>query len=293
MKHKILITGSHGMLWSTFRNTKTCEHAGYEVIYADRDILDITDLRQCEDFFDQNTITIIINCAAYTNVEHAEDEGKMANYVVNTLGPTNLALCAKKHSIHLIHISTDYVFDGTRVDGNNEYDTCWPLSAYGLAKWLGEEAILRIHPDNSSIIRTSRLYGWWKEYKNFVNTMMMLWQSKPELRVIADQRWAPTYTNDLMDAILQVIRTDDRHQSIYHFCNKAPEWWITRYDFACKIFSLTDNPIPVHPIPSSDYPTKAVRPRHSHLINNSEVVLRDWEEALEEYLSNMWLLKNQ
>ncbi|NCQ81992.1 sugar nucleotide-binding protein [bacterium] len=93
-------------------------------MYADRDILDITDLRQCEDFFDQNTITIIINCAAYTNVEHAEDEGKMANYVVNTLGPTNLALCAKKHSIHLIHISTDYVFDGTRVDGNNEYDTC-------------------------------------------------------------------------------------------------------------------------------------------------------------------------
>ncbi len=280
----ILITWAHGMLWSTFRQVGLLEQSWYTVIYADHDMLDISDLGECQIFFHDNTIQTIINCAAYTNVEQAEDEWKMANYIVNTLWPTNLAICAKQHTIHLVHISTDYVFDGSRVDGNNENDTCWPLNQYGYAKRLGEENILRICGELGTIVRTSWLYWGGENHKNFVNTMMMLWQSKPELRVIADQRWAPTYTNDLVDAIMHLISTDDRGQSIYHFCNQTPEWWITWYDFAYKIFSLTGNAIPVHPISSSDYPTKALRPRHSHLINNSEVILRSWEEALEEYI---------
>jgi len=286
----ILITGANGMLGTTFRQTQALETIWYHVLYSDRAMLDICDLSQCHAFFAQHPITTIINCAAYTNVEQAEDQGKMDNYQSNVLWPTNLAICAQHHHSRLIHISTDYVFDGSRVDGNNEHDTCNPLNQYGWAKWLGEETILRICGDRGTIVRTSWLYGGGKEFKNFVNTMLLLGQSKPELRVIADQRGAPTWTNDLVDAIVNLIQRTDHPQSIYHCSNHAPEWGITRYDFAKKIFALTDNPIPVHPIPSCDYPTKAIRPRHSHLINNSPISLPDREASLHTYLTSLQVL---
>ncbi|MCS6983233.1 MAG: dTDP-4-dehydrorhamnose reductase [Candidatus Absconditabacterales bacterium] len=290
MNKTILITGSNGMLGTTFRQHQLLEDRGYKVIYTNRNMLDITNLSECHSFFASNHIHTIINCAAYTNVEKAEDEEKIPNYQVNTLGSTNLALCAAQHNIRLIHISTDYVFDGSRIDGNNENDTCGPLNHYGLAKWLGEENILRICGNHGTIVRTSWLYGGGKEFKNFVNTMLLLGQTKPELRVIDDQRGAPTYTGDLVHAITELIQRNTFDQPTYHFCNHTPEGGITWYDFAQQIFLLTQNSIPVHPIPSSDYPTKAIRPRHSHLINNSNIILPDRKNGLQTYLTSLQVI---
>jgi dTDP-4-dehydrorhamnose reductase len=281
----ILITWWNGMLWSTFRQTQLLEQSWHTIQYTDHHDFNITNTSQIGSFLTQNPIDLIINCAAYTNVEQAEEE--LLNYEVNTIWVLNLAkICAEKN-IKIIHISTDYVFDGMKKEWYLTSDSVWPLNKYGTAKRLGEQCLLRLCP-TAKIVRTSRLYGWWSTFKNFVNTMTTLGETKSELSIINDQRWAPTFTNDLVVSIARLIQERDQQtQSVFQFCNQTTPGWITRYDFAKEIFAHTNNLITCISIPSSNYPTKAQRPIYSRMINDSTIQLPNWKESLHQYLDNL------
>ena len=279
----ILITWWNGMLWSTFNQLQVLEHSWHTVHYTDSHTLDITSIHQIKSFINDHSIDVIINCAAYTNVEQAEED--ILNYQVNTLWVVNLAkICAQKN-IKIIHISTDYVFDGTKKTWYLTTDSVWPLNKYGTAKWLGEQCLQTICP-TGKIIRTSWLYGWWIHFKNFVNTMIKLSETKHELSIINDQWWAPTYTNDLSVAIAEIITNWDVHQNtIYHFSNITPQWWITRFDFSQEIFTVQNKSIALNPIASDLYPSKAKRPQYSWMINTSTIQLPEWKTSLRMYLN--------
>lgn len=281
----ILITWWNGMLWSTFNQTQILEQAWHIVHYTDHHNFDITRISQITSFVQEHPIDLIINCAAYTNVEQAEEN--LLNYQVNTLWVINLAKICADNNIKIIHISTDYVFDGSKKEWYLTDDIVWPLNKYGTAKRLWEQCLLRLC-SSAKIVRTSWLYGWGKEFKNFVNTMITLAETKTELSIINDQRWAPTFTNDLVNSISSLItnRNNDDH-TIFHFCNHAEQWWITRFNFAQEIFSYLWKDIALNPIPSSQYPTKAKRPTYSRMINNSTIQLPDWRKSLSLYLNNL------
>lgn len=273
------------MLWSTFRQMQLLEQSWHTIQYTDHHDFNITNTHQIESFLTNNHIDLIINCAAYTNVEQAEED--ILNYEVNTLWVLNLAKICEKNNIKIIHISTDYVFDGMKKEWYLTSDSVWPLNKYGTAKRLGEQCLLRLCP-TAKIVRTSRLYGWWTPFKNFVNTMITLGETRSELSIINDQRWAPTFTHDLVVAITRLIQERDQQtQSVFHFCNQTISGWITRYDFAKEIFTHTNNPLMCIPIPSSNYPTKAQRPTYSRMINNSTIQLPDWKDSLHQYLNSL------
>lgn len=273
------------MLWSTFQQMKVLEKAWNIVYYTDSHSLDITYMGQIESFVNLQLIDVVINCAAYTNVEQAEED--ILNYQVNTLWVYNLAkICAEKN-IKLIHISTDYVFDGSKKEWYLTDTPVWPLNKYGIAKWLGEQSLLSFCP-TAKTVRTSRLYGWGKEFKNFVNTMMTLWKTKSELSIINDQWWAPTWTNDLVAAIYTLlIQWDNYTDMIFHFCNQTEQWWITRFNFAQEIFNQQCINIDLNPIASIQYQTKAKRPTYSRMINTSDIQLPHWKKSLFLYLDNL------
>lgn len=284
---KIVIFWSQGMLWSSFAHMQALEQQGYDVIYANHETLDITNQQQLDIFFGSNHIDYIINCAAYTNVEKAEED--QLNYEINTLAMIHIAQLCTTYDIKCIHISTDYVFDGTQQQGYIPQDLPRPINAYGRAKRLGEQIALRSCP-HIKIVRTSRLYGGWLTFKNFVNTMINLSQTKTELSVINDQRWAPTYTNDLVSAVKQLVSNRDSYpERIFHFCNNTEPGWITRYHFAQQIFDDAQTPIILHPITSDQYPTKAKRPAHSRMINNSPIQLPNRKDSLRQYITTTFL----
>ena len=281
----ILITWWNGMLWSTFRDMHILEQSWHTVYYTDHHNLDITNTNQIESFIAQYPTDLIINCAAYTNVEQAEED--ILNYEVNTLWVFNLAKICTENNIKIIHISTDYVFDGSKKEWYLTSDPVWPLNKYGTAKRLGEQCLLRLCP-TAKIVRTSRLYGWWSTFKNFVNTMITLGETKSELSIINDQWWAPTWTNDLVTAISTLLEQWDNYADIiFHFCNQTERWWINRFTFAQEIFAQQWKNIVLNPIPSSQYPTKAKRPMHSWMINTSDIKLPDWKDSLHYYLDNL------
>ena len=281
----ILVTGANGMLGSTFQKSQMLEQKWYIVYYADRDTLDITNSSQILSFLDTHCIDCVINCAAYTDVENAQDSGNTLNYEINTLSLANFSAILATRLIRFIHISTDYVFDGTQKEGYLTDDLVWPLNEYGKAKRLGEQILLRTCP-NAKIVRTSWLYGGTREIENFVNTMLHCSETKIELSIINDQRGAPTHTSDLVQAIVCLVQERENHQQkIFHFCNKARAWWVTWFDFAQEIFALAKKTMKLNPIPSSQYPSKAPRPHHSRLINDSDIQLPDRKESLEKYLN--------
>jgi dTDP-4-dehydrorhamnose reductase len=153
-----------------------------------------------------------------------------------------------------------------------------------MAKRLGEQMLSHLSP-NSIIVRTSWLYGWPREQKNFVTTMLHLSETRSELSVINDQRWAPTSTIDLVDAITKLVNNYSQYQwKILHLCNQTPRWWITRFDFAKEIFTYLHTDITLAWVPSSEYPTKAQRPQYSRLINDSDIPLPDRKASLHQYL---------
>ena len=244
----ILVTGANGMLGSTFQKSQMLEQKWHTLYYADRDTLDITNSIQISSFFSTHCIDCVINCAAYTDVENAQDSGNTLNYEVNTLALANFSAILATRSIRFIHISTDYVFDGIQKEGYLTNDPVWPLNDYGKAKRLGEQILLRTCL-NAKIVRTSRLYGGDREVKNFVNTMLRCSETKTELSIINDQRWAPTYTSDLVQAIVCLVQERQSHQQrIFHFCNQTKVWWVTWFDFAQEIFSLANKSMKLNPI---------------------------------------------
>lgn len=298
---KILLTGANGMLATDF--VKYCSQ-DFEIIACDRQSLDIIDFENVEKVVSKIKPDIILNCSAYTAVDDAEDIWKLQNFQINTLWVYNLAKVTTKMNIDFITISTDYVFDGTKSEWYNENDICNPVNEYGMSKYLGEKLAWEENK-NTIIIRTSWLYGGWKEFKNFVNTMLKLSETRNELKVVNNQFGIPTFTKDLSLAIWEVIeKITDFRGKILQFSNSSKKA-ITWFDFASEIFRITENnpslTLPLktmegknmHIIPcsSTEFLSKAHRPEFSLMKNNSSVQLRDWKEGLRDYIHIFFLDK--
>ncbi len=280
---KILLTGANGMFATDFIKYWSSD---FEIIWFDRMWLDITDFETSKKNISEIMPDIILNAAAYTAVDDAEDIGKLKNFEINTLWVYHLAKISKELNIDYITLSTDYVFDGQKKEWYAENDIQNPINEYGMSKYLWEKLALQENK-NSIIIRTSWLYGGGKEFKNFVNTMLKLSQTKTELKVVNDQFWIPTFTKDLAFAIWEVIESISEYRwNILHFSNTSlgPITW---FDFAKKIFEISKKNIHVIACSSTEFQTKAKRPQFSLLKNNSNIQLRNWEDWLKNYLNTL------
>lgn len=261
MKH-ILVTGANGQLGSELQEL-TRNNSPFTFYFTDIDTLDIADKAALEQFFAENPVDMVVNCAAYTAVDKAEEETKQAHRV-NVEAPMNLARCAKKHAARLIHVSTDYVFNGEHFIPYTEEHPPNPQSAYGESKLLGEEAV-KTTLTEYMIIRTSWLYSSFGH--NFLKTMLRLGQERQQLTVVFDQIGTPTYARDLAQAILTLLRqvADDAQRfvsGVYHFSNEGVCSW---YDFAKEIMETASLECQILPIETKDYPTPAKRPYYSVL----------------------------
>lgn len=253
----ILITGADGQLGRELRSLMEAR-GDMKCLYTDCHDLDITDAGAVEKFIADNSITKIINCAAYNNVDGAETETDAA-IRINVTGPMNLAESAARHGAYLIHISTDFVFDGSRTSPYHESDRPSPLSEYGRTKLAGETAVKR-SGCLSIIIRTSWLYSPYGK-KNFVRTMIHLGEEEEIINVVNDQTGTPTYARDLAEAILHILPQLDatpRYGEVFHYSDEGS---CTRAEWAQKIMTLKRLDCDINPIPSSEYPTAAKRPK--------------------------------
>jgi len=230
----------------------------------------------------------IINCAAYTAVEKAESEYESA-LELNAHGPENLALAARDNGATLIHISTDYVFDGTKTSAYLEDDPVNPKSSYGKSKEAGERLVRAVLPRHF-ILRTAWLYG--KNGGNFVDTMLKLFREKSEVRVVNDQFGSPTYAPDLAETIVKIVRNGSDKFGTYHFANEGRISW---FDFACEIYrlaralGLVKRDVKIVPITTREYPTKVPRPMNTYLSKEKirmdlGIEIRDWKIALDEFM---------
>lgn len=259
MAKNILITGANGQLGNEIRKILDND-ATFNTFYTDVAELDITNLDAVTDFVLSHNINIIVNCAAYTAVDLAEDNYQLCNDI-NHIAVANLALAASEAKAKIIHISTDYVFDGTSCRPYTEEDKTNPKSVYGSTKLSGENKLADILPQDHIIIRTSWLYSAYG--KNFVKTMLSLGKTKQSLDVVADQVGTPTYASDLANAIFTIISGDKWVPGIYHFSNEGVCSW---YDFTIMIHKLAGiTSCKVNPINTADYPAKAARPAYSVL----------------------------
>lgn len=280
----ILITGANGMLANDFAKLFSDK---YTLIFTDYKELDITDILTIDIFVEKMKPEMIINFAAYTAVDDAEDVWMKINYDVNAIWVYNLAKVSNKYNIDFLTVSSDYVFHGDIENWYNEDDKTNPINQYGMAKYLWEKLALEENK-NTIIIRTSWLYWGNKDYKNFVNTMITLWNKLDSLNVINDQFGNPTNASDLSEAIWKVIENIVKYRwKILHFSNNTEANGITWHDFAKEIFEQTGINVKLNPCDTIDFPTKAKRPGFSKLINNSDIILRDWKDGLRDYLSTL------
>lgn len=282
---KILVIGSQGMLGrdlaSRLPNLSSSKFPHIEVIAANHGHVDITNGSNTSAFIARVKPDVIVNCAAFTNVDACETYISEA-FAVNATGAKNIALAGKEEGAKVIHISTDYVFDGTKNEPYLETDQPNPLSVYGKSKLGGELAIQEIS-DNYAIIRTAWLYGPYK--KNFVTTMLTLGRENHSVSVVTDQWGCPTYTADLSYAIWNIISWNLR--GLYHVTNAGT---CSRYEWARKIFELTGDRVSVLSMKTTDYKRAAAVPQNSSLnctkyTTASGHKMRPWQEALEEYIS--------
>ncbi len=268
---KILVTGAKGMLGRDL--CPMLEDSGFEVIETDINNLDITDEMQVMRVISSEKPDYVIHCAAYTNVDKAEDDLKTAA-LINATGTENVTKACQENDSVMVYISTDYVFDGAKNTPYIPKDKPNPINNYGQTKLQGEQAILK-HCEKFYITRTSWLYG--HHGKNFVETMISL-ADKPEVNVVDDQIGCPTWTVDLSDAIISLI-DDKSPYGIYHACGGGKTSW---YGFAKEIFNLMNLDVNLLPCTTDDFPRQAKRPRYSVMDNAG--LLRDWKLALKEYL---------
>ncbi len=283
-KQKILITGSNGQLGKELKRLEN-SYSQFNFIFLSREDLPIHHYELVRNFFKGYQPQFLINCAAYTAVDRAESEKELA-FQVNGESVGVLAAVCKEYGTKLIHISTDYVFDGTATIPYKEESLTNPQSVYGASKLEGEKEALRFNPD-SIIIRTSWVYSEFG--KNFVKTMLKLMSEREELNVVSDQFGSPTYAADLAEAILQIISSGQWHPGIYHFSNEGIISW---YEFAVAVKELSGNICKVNPIPTSQYPTPAKRPAYSVLDKTKiqsafSVRIKDWKASLETCLSRL------
>lgn len=277
---KILVTGGNGQLGNCFLKLSGDYKDRYQFTFTDSATLDITDPDQISDFFTELKPDFCINASAYTAVDLAETEKEKA-FAVNAAGVAHLAEACRDNNCTLIHISTDYVFDGDTNISYSEDNFTNPQGVYGASKREGEELALAINP-KTIVIRTSWLYSEFN--KNFVKTMLNLFTIKDELGIVADQYGQPTNANDLADAVMTIIEKEPKTYGIFHFSNQPETTW---FDFASKIAELSGSDIKLNAITTEQFPTPAKRPKRSTMaLDKIEekygIQPKHWENSLEE-----------
>ncbi|OCG25113.1 dTDP-4-dehydrorhamnose reductase [Gilliamella sp. App2-1] len=283
---KVLLTGANGQLGHCFKNIFP---KNWTLLITDSQELDITDNLAIDNYFSIHRPDAIVNAAAFTAVDKAEDEYELA-YQVNVIGPENLAIAAEKYNAKLVHVSTDYVFDGTKNQPYVESDITNPINVYGETKRKGELAVLSNDP-SAIIIRTSWVFS--EHGNNFVKTMLKLASEKIELSIVNDQVGNPTYAGDLARVIIQLLEKKI-DGGIYHYCGDESTSWFL---FAKKIFDialeeklLTQAP-EVFPINSQSFPTKAKRPLYSVMsmekLKKYNISGSNWREQLLSCISKI------
>ncbi|MCZ8157158.1 MAG: dTDP-4-dehydrorhamnose reductase [Leptospira sp.] len=279
----ILVTGANGQLGSEVRHIAEEFKTDFSFHFVTRSELDLTSEHLVESFLLNYKIDGILNAAAYTAVDLAEKESERA-MEGNVTIPSILAKLCKKHSLKLLHFSTDFVFDGKSFHPYNESDKIAPISIYGQSKAEGERAVLSQYHE-SKLIRTSWVYS--KFGHNFLKTILRLSAEKPELRVIADQIGSPTWARDLARASLSLLKSDAT--GIFHFSNEGVASW---YDFAKAILEEGGKQTPIIPIETKDYPTPATRPPYS-VLNKSRIKqtlniqIPHWRDSLRNCMSEI------
>lgn len=286
----ILVIGRSGQLGESLSFVAQ-KYLNFEFVFVGRQQLDMFDEASMRTFFSDRMFDVIINCAAYTLVDHAETDQEAARKV-NSAAVLRLSQIAKAKGMKLIHISTDYVFDGKNHRPYCETDLVNPISVYGKTKLAGENSVLQTLPLNAIIIRTGWLFS---EYgNNFLKTMLSLGHKSAQLSVVSDQLGTPTYANDLAETIMTVAQSELFSQgefktSIYHYSNEGVCSW---FDFSKAIFELAEIKCVVYPIDTKDYPRPAVRPYYSVLSKNKikedfQISIPYWRDSVETCLCNL------
>jgi dTDP-4-dehydrorhamnose reductase len=292
----VLVTGANGQLGKSIKSLVDQNLSSYQFFFTTREQLDLNNSKKVRSFIEKNQFDIIINCAAYTAVDKAESEKEQAN-LINHLSVKNIAEIARDNCIKLIHISTDYVYDGLQVEAYDELDGTAPLNVYGKTKLDGENAILSVMGFGAIILRTSWLYS---EYENnFVDTILNLSHKSNNLNIVSDQIGTPTYASDLACALLEIIKNEKFCQSnqtseIFHYSNDGVCSW---YDFAKAIADISGADCRINAISSLDYPQDAPRPKHV-LMNKRKI--RDffglkicyWEDSLKKCMKSLTTFPN-
>ena len=290
---KIVVTGANGQLGRSIRQLSV-EHHELDFIFTDIDSLDIGNRDAVLAFAETHPVDFIVNCAAYTAVDKAEEEEEQCRRI-NTDAVAYLGEAAQHIGARILHVSTDYVFGGDSYMPYQESDPVSPTSVYGRTKLAGEKALSAVCPD-AIIVRTAWLYS---EYgHNFMKTMLRLGVERPEIRVVNDQIGSPTYAGDLAEAILSLLekeRQGEQNSGIYHYTNEGVCSW---YDFAHSIIRIAGLPAKVIPIPTREYPTAAKRPAYSVLSKEKikreyHWVIPHWEDSLRKCLANMNVVKEK
>ncbi len=277
MQPIILVTGSNGQLGKELKHFADA-YKQFKFVFASREDLKLHHYGLVENFFSGIKPQFCINCAAYTAVDKAESEQDMA-MLVNGEAVGHLAGVCKKYKTKLIHISTDYVFNGESETPYNEDDSVEPINTYGRSKLLGEQLCM-IENNDAIIIRTSWLYSEFGN--NFVKTMLRLMRERNEINVVSDQFGSPTYAADLAKAILAIIASGTWQSGIYHYSNEGKISW---YEFALAVKAIIGSACKVNPIPTSAYPAPAKRPHYS-LLDKSKIKstynieIPDWKSSL-------------
>lgn len=285
----ILVTGANGQLGSEIQSLSS--HYIYQFYFVSKTELDITDMNSIKNYIKDKNINVIINCAAYTAVDNAENSQELA-FKINTEGVRNLALISKENGIKLIHISTDYVFDGENFKPYIETDITSPQNIYGKSKLDGEKEMIGVNPKSSIIIRTSWVYGYYG--KNFVKTMLKLGKERDSLCVVFDQIGTPTYAKDLAKAILDILPfVKNENVEIYNYSNEGVISW---YDFAKEIMCMAKLKCDIIPIERKDYLTLAKRPCFS-VFNKAKIKkefnlkIPYWKDSLYDCLIRLGEIK--
>ena len=283
---EIVVFGAKGQLGRSIMDI-SYNYPQHHFLFTDIDTLDITKYEEVAQFVSKNYPNVFINCAAYTAVDKAQNDVKGAKDL-NTTAVNNIAKIAAENNIFLVHISTDYIYDGKQNRPYRETDNVHPLSVYGRTKWKGEVAVMK-SLCRAAIIRTSWLYS---EYgTNFVKTILHMSTERDILKVVSDQMGTPTYARDLALAIMQIVNQKIKipQTEIYHYSNEGVASW---YDFAVEILRLGKQKCKVLPVSASQYPTSAKRPQFSVLSKQKiketfDIEIPYWRDSLMQCIANM------
>lgn len=277
----VVVTGRNGQLGWEFQQIIKALGTGFDFFFTGRELLDLSKPLSIPDFFEEHKPAYFINCAAYTAVDKAEMEKELA-WLINAESIGIIAKECSKHNCTLITISTDYVFDGQSEKRYQTDAVVNPINYYGYTKWMGEKLALE-NNEHSIIIRTSWVYSL--HGNNFVKTMVRLMNEKAQIKVVSDQFGSPTYAFDLANVILQIIQSLEKgnhHYGIFHYTNKGVISW---YDFAVAIKKLAKLSCDILPIPTTEFPTPAKRPKYTALDTSKisfdySIEMIKWEESL-------------